>query len=165
MYKPHSQAPWKMGALRTHCCTDWERGCRRAYLFFSDLSCSAAMQDQVNRAPYFAEVFQMFTEWLESRELSTKYKFAVVTDWWAEKERELANFVSLVPSLHTPSFYHTENNQSLECERVGTRLIFCMFSVSWSFMFGTSSLEGSGDKVVTMLVDIHVVHLNTLFTS
>ena len=52
-------------------------------LCFSDLSSFAAMQDQVNKAPYFSEVFWMFTEWLESKELSTKYKFAVVTDWWA----------------------------------------------------------------------------------
>ena len=66
----------------THCFTDWEERCRRtACCVLSDLSSFAAMQDQVNKAPYFSEVFWMFTEWLESKELSTKYKFAVVTDW------------------------------------------------------------------------------------
>jgi len=39
------------------------------------------VQDQVNRAPYFTEVFGMFTEWLESKGLTTTHKFAVVTDW------------------------------------------------------------------------------------
>ena len=60
----------------------WLRGeMQDSILCISDLSSFAAVQDQVNKAPYFSEVFWMFTEWLESKELSTKYKFAVVTDW------------------------------------------------------------------------------------
>ena len=53
------------------------------YLIFAlcEWSVSTTVQDQVNRAPYFMEVFRMFTEWLESKGLTTTHKFAVVTDW------------------------------------------------------------------------------------
>ena len=39
------------------------------------------VQEQVDRAPYFTEVFRKFTEWLEARELGTTHRFSLATDW------------------------------------------------------------------------------------
>lgn len=40
------------------------------------------MQEQVDSAPYFPEVFRRFTEWLKDKELGSTYKFSIVTDWY-----------------------------------------------------------------------------------
>ena len=37
-------------------------------------------QETVNKALYFAEVFERFQQWLQKHELGSKYKFAVITD-------------------------------------------------------------------------------------
>ena len=38
-------------------------------------------QTQVDSAPTFSEVFRNFSLWMEEKELGTKFKFAVLTDW------------------------------------------------------------------------------------
>lgn len=40
------------------------------------------MQEQVDSAPYFPEVFRRFTEWLKDKELGSTHKFSIVTDWY-----------------------------------------------------------------------------------
>lgn len=40
------------------------------------------MQEQVDSAPYFPEVFRRFTEWVKDKELGSTYKFSIVTDWY-----------------------------------------------------------------------------------
>ena len=39
------------------------------------------LQDQVDSAPYFTEVFRNFTKWLDARDLGNKLRFSLVTDW------------------------------------------------------------------------------------
>ena len=43
--------------------------------------CVCILQDQVDSAPYFTEVFRKFTEWLEERKLGSTQIFSIVTDW------------------------------------------------------------------------------------
>ena len=35
----------------------------------------------MDKAPSFSEVFRMFLAWMEEKELGSKFKFAVLTDW------------------------------------------------------------------------------------
>ena len=43
--------------------------------------CGCIIQDQVDSAPYFTEVFRNFTDWLADKELGSTYRFSLVTDW------------------------------------------------------------------------------------
>lgn len=59
-----------------HCSASWLGGGCTA-----PLHAVLALQDQVDSAPYFTDVFRGFTKWLEEKQLGTTHRFSIVTDW------------------------------------------------------------------------------------
>ena len=63
----------------------------------------------MDSAPVFSEVFKKFTAWMDERELGSKFKFAVLTDWYAHTLHTHSMCTHTLPPtpIHTYTHTHT----------------------------------------------------------